>query len=46
MAEGHPTVHEVQDETELVRGVEGIRHTHDEGAVLRRGRAEDMELTL
>ena len=27
-------VHEVEDEAELVRGVEGVRHTDDEGAVV------------
>lgn len=35
---GGLTIHEVQDEAELVRSVEGICHTHDEGAVLQRGR--------
>lgn len=33
---GHLTVHEVQDEAELIGGVEGVRHTHDERAVLQR----------
>lgn len=28
------TVHEVEDEAELVGCVEGVRHTHDERAVL------------
>lgn len=37
---GRLTIHEVQDEAELVRSVEGIGHTHDEGAVLQRGREE------
>ncbi len=40
---GHLTVHEVQDEAELIGGVEGIRHTHDEGAVLQRQRVKDFE---
>lgn len=40
----HPTVHEVQDEAELVGGVEGVRHTHDERAVLRRERAKEFKL--
>lgn len=31
----YPTVHEVQDEAELVGGVEGVRHADDEGAVLQ-----------
>lgn len=35
---GGLTIHEVQDEAELVGGVEGVCHTHDEGAVLQRGR--------
>lgn len=39
----HPTVHEVQDEAELVGGVEGVRHTHDERAVLRRERAKEFK---
>lgn len=38
---GHPTVHEVQDKAQLVRRVEGIRHTHNERAVLK----EDAERT-
>lgn len=38
---GHPTVHEVQDKAQLVRRVEGIRHTHNERAVLE----EDAERT-
>ena len=29
-----PTVHQVQDEAELIRGVEGVGHAHDEGAVM------------
>lgn len=33
---GPLTVHEVKDEAELVRRVEGVRHTHDERAVLAR----------
>lgn len=28
------TIHEVQDEAQFVRCLEGIRHTHDEGAIL------------
>lgn len=28
------TIHEVQDEAEFVRCLEGIRHAHDEGAIL------------
>lgn len=32
------TVHQVQDEAELIGGVEGVRHTHDERAVLKRRR--------
>ena len=32
-----PAIHQVQDETELVRGVEGIGHTDDEGAVMASG---------
>lgn len=32
------TIHEIQDEAELVRSMEGICHTHDERTVLQRGR--------
>jgi hypothetical protein len=28
-------VHQVEDEAELVGRVEGVRHAHDEGAVLK-----------
>lgn len=34
-AGGHLTVHQVQDEAQLVGGVEGVRHAHNEGAVLQ-----------
>lgn len=40
---GHPTVHEVQDEAQLVGGVEGVRHAHDERAVLQTQRVRESK---
>ena len=37
-------VHEVQDEAELVGGVEGVGHADDEGAVVARGHLQDIVL--
>lgn len=43
-AGGDLTVHQVQDEAQLVRGVEGVRHAHNEGAVLRERKVASIKL--
>ena len=39
-------VHQVEDEAELVGGVEGVGHTHDEGTVVTRAHLQKSILVL